>query len=111
MSEVLELDLTLIVANPDQPRKAFSEEGLEELARSIRQNGVVEPVIVRPKPDGTFELVAGERRTRASRLAGCSTIPAHHPRRRRRRHACHTVSGGEPLPRGPDGNRGGRPLH
>ncbi len=76
MSEVVELDLTLLVANPDQPRKAFGEEGLEDLARSIRQNGVVEPVIVRPKSDGTYELVAGERRTRASRLAGCSTIPA-----------------------------------
>ena len=76
MSEVVELDLTRIVANPDQPRKAFGEEGLEGLANSIRQNGVVEPVIVRPKPDGTFELVAGERRTRASRLAGCKTIPA-----------------------------------
>ncbi len=76
MSEVVELELTRIVANPDQPRKAFGEEGLEDLARSIRQNGVVEPVIVRPKPDGTYELVAGERRTRASRLAGCSTIPA-----------------------------------
>ena len=79
MSEVVELDLTLLVANPDQPRKAFSEEGLEDLASSIRQNGVVEPVIVRPKPDGTFELVAGERRTRTSRLAGRSAIPAYHP--------------------------------
>ena len=76
MSEVVELELTRIVPNPEQPRKAFGEEGLEDLARSIRQNGVVEPVIVRPKPDGTFELVAGERRTRASRLAGLSTIPA-----------------------------------
>ncbi len=76
MNEVIELDLTLIVANPDQPRKAFGKDGLEDLARSIRQNGVVEPVIVRPKPDGTFELVAGERRTRASRLADHSTIPA-----------------------------------
>lgn len=62
--------------NPDQPRKHFDEAALSALADSIRQSGVLHPVIVRPIPADRFELVAGERRWRASQLAGKTTIPA-----------------------------------
>ena len=62
--------LEKIVANPYQPRKEFDAESLEELAQSIRQQGVITPVTVRKMPDGTYQLIAGERRTRASQMAG-----------------------------------------
>jgi len=62
--------------NPDQPRKRFDEAGLSALADSIRERGVLQPVIVRPLPAGRFELIAGERRWRATQLAGQPTIPA-----------------------------------
>lgn len=61
--------------NPKQPRKAFDEEALQELAESIRRDGVQEPVIVRKAGSG-YELVSGERRVRAAIMAGCATIPA-----------------------------------
>ena len=66
-----------IVANPFQPRKEFDNEALEELAQSIRQQGVITPVTVRKMPDGTYQLIAGERRTRASQMAGLKEIPAY----------------------------------
>jgi len=63
--------------NPDQPRKIFSPEILEELASSIRDKGVLQPILVRPsQPDGEFEIVAGERRWRAAQRAGLTAIPA-----------------------------------
>jgi len=62
--------------NPDQPRKHFDEGALSSLADSIRERGVLQPIIVRPLPAGGFELVAGGRRWRASQLAGNPTIPA-----------------------------------
>jgi ParB family chromosome partitioning protein len=62
--------------NPHQPRVHFDEETLAELAASIAEIGVLQPILVRPTPDGAFELVAGERRWRAARRAGLSTIPA-----------------------------------
>ena len=65
-----------IVANPFQPRKEFDEEALEELAQSIRQQGVITPVTVRKMPDGTYQLIAGERRFRASQKAGLKELPA-----------------------------------
>lgn len=65
-----------ILANPFQPRRTFHPESLNELAASIQANGVVQPILVRPAPDGKFEIVAGERRWRASRIAGLETIPA-----------------------------------
>ena len=64
----------LIVPNPDQPRKFFSQEGLEELAESIREHGVLQPLSVR-KTDGGYELVSGERRLRACRMAGLKEVP------------------------------------
>jgi ParB family transcriptional regulator, chromosome partitioning protein len=68
------LSLDLVIPNPNQPRKMFDEKALEELAESIRERGVMEPIVVRPK-DGKYEIVAGERRYRASKLAGKTTIP------------------------------------
>ncbi|MHB0912083.1 MAG: ParB/RepB/Spo0J family partition protein [Armatimonadota bacterium] len=73
---VLDLDIDSIRINPNQPRKYFDEEKLDELSESIRQNGVIEPVIVRPVSGGDFELVAGERRFRAAVQAGLTSIPA-----------------------------------
>ena len=66
-----------IVANPYQPRKAFDDEALSELAQSIKQQGVITPVTVRRMPDGTYQLIAGERRLRASLLAGLKEMPAY----------------------------------
>lgn len=69
--------LNKIVANPFQPRKEFDNEALDELAQSIRQQGVITPITVRRMPDGTYQLIAGERRFRASQLAGLTEIPAY----------------------------------
>ena len=71
------IPLKKIVANPFQPRKEFDKEALEELAQSIRQQGVITPVTVRKMPDDTYQLIAGERRFRASQLAGLKDIPAY----------------------------------
>jgi ParB family chromosome partitioning protein len=73
--EVLELDIDSIFPNPQQPRREFDPTALQELADSIRQNGVLQPVVVRQVAKG-YELIAGERRWRASRIAGLETIPA-----------------------------------
>ena len=73
---VAELELDKLQAGQYQPRSLMEQEKLEELAESIRQQGVISPIIVRPIQDGRFEIIAGERRFRASRLAGKQTIPA-----------------------------------
>jgi len=65
-----------IVANPDQPRLAFDEATLLELSASIKEHGVLQPILVRPLGDNRYQLVAGERRWRATRMAGIGTIPA-----------------------------------
>jgi ParB family chromosome partitioning protein len=70
------IDLGKIHPAPDQPRKDFDQGKLLELAMSIRERGVLEPIVVRPAPDGTYEIVMGERRWRASQLAGLTQIPA-----------------------------------
>ncbi len=70
------LPLDLIDPNPLQARQVFNEAGLAELAASIRERGVLEPILVRPGSDGRYQLVAGERRTRAARLADLDAIPA-----------------------------------
>lgn len=64
-----------VVPNPRQPRSVMDDEGLQELAESISERGVLEPLLVRPLPDGRYELVAGERRLRASARAGLSDVP------------------------------------
>ena len=68
--------LDKIEPNPEQPRLAFNEETLQELSASIREHGVLQPILVRPLPGNRFQLIAGERRWRASKLAGLDTIPA-----------------------------------
>ena len=65
-----------IEPNPEQPRMVFEPEALNELAASIREHGVLQPILVRPLGPNTYQIVAGERRWRASRLAGLETIPA-----------------------------------
>jgi ParB family chromosome partitioning protein len=72
---LLEVPVAAIAPNPRQPRMEFPEESLAALARSIREVGVLQPVVVRSR-DGGYELVAGERRLRAARLAGLASIPA-----------------------------------
>jgi len=71
-----ELPIAAIAPNPRQPRDVFDPEALEELVHSIKEIGLLQPVVVRPVGDDRFELVAGERRLRASKIAGLSTIPA-----------------------------------
>jgi ParB family chromosome partitioning protein len=76
MGELRELPVELIKPNPDQPRTNFDEEALAALAASIEASGVVQPLLVRPLPDGSYELVAGERRWRAAQQAGLEKVPA-----------------------------------
>ncbi|MGA2218663.1 MAG: ParB/RepB/Spo0J family partition protein [Terracidiphilus sp.] len=71
-----EISLDLIDRNPFQTRSVVNEEQLAELAASIASNGVVQPILVRPLPNGRFQLIAGERRWRASQIAGKTTVPA-----------------------------------
>jgi ParB family chromosome partitioning protein len=73
---VVQIALEQIEQNPYQTRYQFSDQALQELANSIRANGVVQPVVVRPGTDGKYVLILGERRSRASKLAGKTTIPA-----------------------------------
>lgn len=73
---LIEIDPNDIVPNPRQPRTVFDAEDLAELVHSVKEFGVMQPVVVRTMPDGTYELIMGERRTRASREAGLKTIPA-----------------------------------
>jgi ParB family transcriptional regulator, chromosome partitioning protein len=74
--ELRELPIELIVANSAQPRRRFDQDALVALAGSLGERGVLQPVLVRPKAGGTYELVAGERRWRAARIAGLEKIPA-----------------------------------
>lgn len=74
--ELRELPVSLIKPNPSQPRTQFEPEALSALAASIEASGVVQPLLVRPLPDGSYELVAGERRWRAARQAGIEKVPA-----------------------------------
>jgi ParB family transcriptional regulator, chromosome partitioning protein len=79
--ELRQIPTELIVASPHQPRSTFDETGLLALAESIKVRGVLQPVLVRPIPGGTYELIAGERRWRAAQLAELETLPAivrHH---------------------------------
>jgi ParB family transcriptional regulator, chromosome partitioning protein len=71
-----EIDVAEIHPNPRQPRTSFRQEELDELAASIREHGVLQPVLVRPRVQGGYELLGGERRLRASKLAGATRVPA-----------------------------------
>ena len=74
--DLRQLPVELITPNPRQPRRSFDEEALIQLAGSLGDRGVLQPVLVRPSAGGTYELIAGERRWRAAQLAGLPTIPA-----------------------------------
>jgi len=74
--QLREIDIDRILPNSQQPRKNFAEDALNELASSIREHGVVQPIVVRPLDDGFFQLIAGERRWRASQRAGLARVPA-----------------------------------
>ena len=76
-SSINEVKISAIQANPNQPRREFDETALQELADSIREIGIIQPITVRDKGDGTFVIIAGERRWRASQMAGLQTIPAY----------------------------------
>src|SRR5205807_9443174 len=71
-----ELPTASVVPTPRQPRQNFDDEAISDLAASIRQVGILQPVVVRPAGDGTYQLVVGERRWRAARRAGLALIPA-----------------------------------
>lgn len=76
-SSINEVEINQIKANPQQPRTHFDEEALNELANSIREIGVISPITLRKNDDGTYMIIAGERRYRASKQAGLKTIPAY----------------------------------
>ena len=76
-SSINEIPVDRIVPNPNQPRHELDEDALEELAESIRQLGIVQPITLRQMDDESYEIIAGERRWRASKLAGLTTIPAY----------------------------------
>jgi len=73
---VVEVPVDRIARNPHQPRARFDDDELAELAASIVEHGVIQPVVVRTRPDGGYELIAGERRVRAARQAGLASVPA-----------------------------------
>lgn len=74
---VNEIELEKIVPNPYQPRQYFDEEALSELCESIRTLGIIQPLTLREMPDGRYQIISGERRYRASKLAGLKTVPAY----------------------------------
>ena len=76
-SNLNEIAISLIVPNPNQPRREFDETALMELANSIKEIGIIQPITLRQTPDGQYQIIAGERRWRASQLAGLTTIPAY----------------------------------
>jgi ParB family chromosome partitioning protein len=75
-AQLLELDVDSVVPNPKQPRQVFDDEALEELTHSVKEFGLLQPIVVRENADGAYELIMGERRLRAARAAGLDTVPA-----------------------------------
>ena len=76
-SAINEIEVDLISPNPEQPRRTFDEETIEELAASIRELGLIQPLSLRDAGDGTYQIIAGERRWRAAKIAGLETVPAY----------------------------------
>lgn len=76
-STINEIDINLIEPNPNQPRREFDDDALDELADSIREHGIIQPITLREQENGRYQIIAGERRWRASQKAGLSTIPAY----------------------------------
>jgi ParB family chromosome partitioning protein len=77
VGNIAELDLESIEENPHQPRTLFNQEALEELAASVKELGIIQPITVRKEDGGRFQIISGERRFRAAKLAGLETIPAY----------------------------------
>ncbi len=75
MPKIAEVEIGKISSNRHQPRKQFDEQSLRELAESIKKYGIIQPLVVVPSEDGTYELIAGERRLRAAKIAGFSKVP------------------------------------
>ena len=76
-SSISEIPLNQIIANPNQPRREFDETALSELAESIKNVGIVQPITLRMMENGVYQIIAGERRWRASQMAGLQSIPAY----------------------------------
>ena len=76
-SSINEIPIHLIKANPNQPRREFDPEALQELSDSIKEIGIIQPITLRKMDDGTYQIIAGERRFRASQLAGLTEMPAY----------------------------------
>jgi ParB family transcriptional regulator, chromosome partitioning protein len=76
-SSISEVELSKIFPNPDQPRREFDEEALQELCSSIKTIGIIQPISLRLMPDGYYQIIAGERRYRAAKMAGITQIPAY----------------------------------
>lgn len=76
-SAIQEIETENIIPNPEQPRRDFDEEALEELAASIRELGIIQPLTLRLADDGMHQIIAGERRWRAAKMAGLATVPAY----------------------------------
>ena len=76
-TSIVEVELSKISPNPDQPRTSFDEESLDELAASISKIGIIQPITLRKEDDDSYQIIAGERRYRASLIAGLETIPAY----------------------------------
>lgn len=76
-SNISEIELSKIAANPNQPRTKFDEEAIGELAESIKHLGIIQPITLRKMPDDTFQIISGERRFRAAKVAGLTAIPAY----------------------------------
>ena len=76
-SSISEIAISHIKANPNQPRREFDPDALQELADSIKEIGIIQPITLRKMDDGTYQIIAGERRFRASQLAGLTAVPAY----------------------------------
>ncbi len=76
-SSISEIELSKIHVNPNQPRREFNQESLQELADSIREIGIIQPITLREEKNGEYQIIAGERRFRATQMAGLPTIPAY----------------------------------
>jgi ParB family chromosome partitioning protein len=75
--QISEVRISLIEPNRDQPRDVFDDEKLTALSESIKENGILQPILVRPRGNGSYQIVAGERRWRAARMAGLKTVPVY----------------------------------
>ena len=75
-SSINEVELSKITVNPNQPRRDFDEEALQELADSIAEIGIIQPITLRKTTEDSYQIIAGERRFRASQMAGLNSIPA-----------------------------------